>query len=170
MKCCMRILVVLDDPSEDGQQEAATYAAGLLAGQEAIEVHLLLVLPPTPSEFLEYSNLEEMDRQAVASAAHKGPHAQWRDTVIAEAHPTMARARQILAEAGVPAGSIHEHYDESTHSRHIAQHALDVAHERGCDTIAMTHKHLAWYQRWGYADPANELLRKVEGLTLWFVS
>lgn len=170
MKCCMRILVVLDDPAEHGEQQAATYAAGLLAGQEEIEVHLLLVLPPTPSEFLEYGSLDEMHHVAVANATHKGTHAQWRDAVMAEAHPTMARARQILEEAGVPTGSIHEHYDESTHSRYIAQHALDVAHEYGCDTIAMTHQHLAWYQRWGYADPASELLRKVEGLTLWFVS
>jgi nucleotide-binding universal stress UspA family protein len=166
----MRILVVLDDPSEHDQQEAVAYAAGLIAGQEQIEVHLLLVLPPTPSEFLEYGSLDEMKREAIANATHQGAHVQWLDTVVAQAHPTMARARQILEEAGVPTGSIHEHYDESTHSRHVAQHALDVARECGCDTIAMTHKHLAWYQRWGYADPASELLRKVQGLTLWFVS
>jgi nucleotide-binding universal stress UspA family protein len=166
----MRILVVPDDPVERGEQQAVTYAAGLLAGQEEIEVHLLLVLPPTPSEFLEYGSLDEMHHVAVANATHKGAHAQWRDAVMAEGQPTMARARQILEEAGVPTGSIHEHYDESTHSRHIAQHALDVAHEYDCDTIAMTHQHLSWYQRWAHADPASELLRKVEGLTLWFVS
>lgn len=170
MKCYMRILIVLDDPSGRDWQQAANYAAGLLAGQGGIEVHLLLVLPPTPSEFLEYGSLEEMNRIAVTSAAHEGSHARWRDAAIAEVHPAMVRARQLLEEAGVPSDAVYEHYRESAHSRHVAQHAVDVARECGCDTIAMTHSHLAWYQRWGNADPANELLRKVEGMTLWFVS
>lgn len=168
MRCYMRILVVLDEPSEHGEQQAATYAAGLLAGQQGIEVHLLLVLPPTPSEFVERGTWDEMNRGA--AAAHTGGHGQWLETAVAEAHPAMARARQLLEEAGVPSDGIHEHYQSSTYGRHVAQHALEVAHQYGCDTIALHHGHLAWHQRWLHANPGNELLKKAEGLALWFVS
>jgi len=142
----------------------------MLAGRPDIEVHPLLVLPPTPSEFLEFGSLDEMGREAVVNESRKGAHAQWLNTTIAEVHPIMARAGQLLEEAGVRAESIHEHYESSTHTRHVAQHALDIAHECGCDTIALNHGHLSWYQRWLHADPGNEVLRKAAGLTLWFVS
>lgn len=170
MNCSMRILVVLDEASVQDRERVVTYAAGLLGGRKGIEIHLLLVLPPTPPEFLEFGSLEAMDREAIAKAAHKGTHAQWLDATIAEVHPTMDRARQLMEEAGVPADSIHEHYEPSIESRHVAQHALDLAHACGCDTIALNHHHLAWYQRWLQADPEDVLLRKAGGLTLWLVS
>ena len=79
MNCSMRILVVLDEASVQDRERVVTYAAGLLGGRKGIEVHLLLVLPPTPVEFLEFGSLEAMDRQAIAKAAHKGTQAQWLD-------------------------------------------------------------------------------------------
>lgn len=169
MDCCMRILIVLDDPLDQDHERSVTYAAGLLGGREGIEVHLMLVLPPTPSEFLEFGSLDEQRRETAAHAAHQGAHAQWLDTAIAEAHPAMSRARRLLEEAGIPEEAIREHYEPSLHARHVAQHALEVAHQYACDTIALNHGHLAWYQRWLHADPGNQLLRKAEGLTLWFV-
>jgi nucleotide-binding universal stress UspA family protein len=170
MQCRMRTLIVLDDPSEQGCEPVVSYAAGLLAEREDADIHLLLVLPPTPSEFLEFGSVDELEGEAFAGASYHAGHRQWLDATMAEAHPTMARARELLEEAGIPADSIHEHYEQSMHSRHVAQHALELARSCGCDTIALNHSHLMWYQRWLHIDPGNELLRKADGMTLWFVS
>lgn len=166
----LRALILLDESPTDISDEAVDYAARVFADCPTSEFHLLIVLPPTPPEFLEFGSIEEMRQQRATTAAHPRAYTEWLNTAVTLAHPAVSRARGILERAGIRADCIHEHYETSVHTRHVAQHALDVAQRHGCDTIVLHRGHLPWHQRWFHPEPIGEFIRKAVNMTVWIVN
>ncbi len=162
----MKPLIVLDDRAPEACESAARCAARLVHGSPDAEVHLLIVLPPTPSEFLEFGSLEDMHAQQAALARHQGAHCQWMDTTFEAVRPVVARAREVLERSGIGSASISEHYEESVHTRQIAKDALEIAREIGCDVIVIGRALHSTRGHWMHTDPAEELVRHGDGITV----
>ena len=162
-----RFLIPVCESASCGK--AVAYAARVLACNDAIDIHLLVILPPTPSEFLEFIDIEEMHRQQEANAAGQGPYMQWMREAVAAARPTLVQAREVLTRAGIADSAIHDHYSHSVCAIDVAQHALDYAHRLTCETIVLCRSHQPWYRRLLHREDVDIAVHSGQGLTIWVV-
>ncbi len=164
-----RPMVVLDDRAPEAAEQSAGFAAKIVGASPVAEIHLLVVLPPTPSQFLEFGSLEDMHAQGVAMAHHRGPHQEWLDATLQAVHPVIDRARETLRRSGVEIASIHEHCRTSVHARQLAKEAIEAAREFGCDVVIIGRDSRSKLRHWVHADPADELVRLGDGVTVCVV-
>ncbi len=169
MKPARRVLIVVDESAAELTDRMVAYVAEILAHLSGVEVYLLAVLESTPPQFLEFCNIDDMQHAHANTTAGSGPYMEWMRESIAHAQPAVANARLALEKAGIPPTAIHEHYEASIHERRIAQHALDLAHGHGCDTLVISRPHLSWHRQLFEPDPARELLRKGDRIVIWVV-
>lgn len=134
-----RILMAVDD--SPASRRALDYVAESTAGRPDTYVHLVHVLPA------------------------KGGGEEGR----ASSHELLEGMRGRLISSGLSG----EHVDTGTLSA-PAESALidgliDLGTDQSCSTIVVGRNSLPWYRELFHAHPADQLVRKAQGFTVWVV-
>jgi len=137
-----RILLAVD--ASRASARAIEYVAAMVAGIDSPYLHLVHVLPP-----------------AAAGA---------------DAESEQAAARELLdsmKQQLVTAGLDPEHVDAGVLSlpsmTDFAEGLLDVARDQKCSTVVVGRTSLPWFREAFHHHPADELVKKAHGFTLWIV-
>jgi hypothetical protein len=81
----------------------------------------------------------------------------------------LARANTILRRCGLAGGANEAHYCYLVDGTRATQQILGLALARKCDTVVIGRKSLSWLGQLIHGDPAEELVRRCKGLTVWVV-
>lgn len=127
---------------DDSQASARSveYVSTMLAGTADRYVHLIHVLPPL----------------APASAD-------------AAARNLLGAMREQLMAAGMPGDQVDTGILAIPTMGELAEGLLDVARDQQCGTIVVGRNSLPWLREAFHHHPADELVKKAQGFTLWVV-
>lgn len=78
-------------------------------------------------------------------------------------------ANAILRRGGIARGAVESHYCYLVDGTHATQATLELARTQKCDTVVIGRKSLSWLGELIDGDPAEELVRRGKGLTIWVV-
>jgi len=140
-KASHRILMALDDSA--ASQATVEYAAQMVAGRPDHYVHLVHVLPPMPEA-------------SVGEAREKG-------RVI------MTGMKDRLHAAGLDDDHVDTGFLLVPPDTSMVEGLLDLARDQSCTTIAVGRSSLPWHRELLHHHPADELVKKAHGFTLWVV-
>lgn len=143
-----RILMAVDD--SPASEKALEYVARMVTGRPEHYVHLVHVLPPVAS----------------ASMGGEGPsEAAQRD----RARELLERMGARLREAGLADGHVDSGYLAVRSDTSMVEGLLDTARDQSCSTIVVGRSALPRVRELFHSHPADELVRKAQGFTLWIV-
>jgi len=131
--------ILLAVDESPASERAARYVGEMIGGHPEHYVHLVHVLPAT------HSASEE------------------------EARALLTALRQHFVSRGVKAGDIDEGILSVPSDASISDGILDIARDQECETIAVGRNALPWYKETFHHHPADELVKKAKGFTLWIV-
>lgn len=134
-----RILMAVDD--SPASRRALDYVAESTAGRPDTYVHLVHVLPGERDE----------------------------GEVRARSHALLEDMRRKLVSSGLK----DEHVDTGTLSAPaeaaLIDGLIDLGTDQTCSTIVVGRNSLPWYRELFHAHPADQLVRKAQGFTVWVV-
>jgi nucleotide-binding universal stress UspA family protein len=79
------------------------------------------------------------------------------------------RANAVLSQGGIARGAIEAHFCYLVDGTQATQQILKLARAQKCDTVVVGRKSLSWLGELIQGDPAEELVRRGNGLTIWVV-
>jgi K+-sensing histidine kinase KdpD len=136
--------LVAVDPSP-ASQKAVDYVARMLASHWQGMVQLVHVLTPDESEQPE------------------GGEARTR------ARKLMESLRQRMVEGGVGKDRVDLGFLAHDPQYSMVEGLIDLARDHSCDTIVVGRNSLPWYREAFHHHPADELVRRGGGFTVWIV-
>ena len=136
-----RILLAVD--SSEASKRALEYVTEMV-GWDAAEryLHLIHVLPPVPPN----SHGEED-----------------------QARELLTRMRRRACQAGLPADRVDVGLLYLRADLSLVEGLLQVARDQSCGTIIVGRSSLPWYRELFHHHPADELVHKAHGFTVWIV-
>ena len=136
-----RILLALD--GSDASEKEVEYVAEMVSKREDLFFHLAHVLPP--------STIAESEGAREAARA------------------TLERLRQRLCDGGVAPDRVDIGTLQGGTDPTLAVALLDLARDQECGTIVVGRNSLPWYRELVHHHPADELVRRSEGVAVWVV-
>ena len=143
-----RILMAVDD--SPASEKALEYVTRMVTGRPDHYVHLVHVLPPVASGSMGGAELEE-------AAQHD------------KARELLSRMSERLGQAGLGEGHVDSGYLAVRSDTSMVEGLLDTARDQSCSTIVVGRSALPRVRELFHSHPADELVRKAQGFTLWIV-
>jgi nucleotide-binding universal stress UspA family protein len=154
-----RLLIVVDE--SPATRKALQYVSQMAAGRPNVGVCLAHALPSPPPELVEFRGAEKARLRAYKS--------RWISADAKTEQRALERANAILRRGGLARGAIEAHYCYLVDGSRATQEILKLAQMRKCDTVVIGRKSLSWLGELIHGDPAEELVRKAKGFTIWVV-
>jgi nucleotide-binding universal stress UspA family protein len=157
-----RILLAIDATS--ASDKAVEYVARMVQGAAGHHVHVVHVIEPAPSHVME-----AIGPEGSAHGERTRASEHWDAQERAAARGLVTGVRERLLAAGVA----EDHVDSGTLSADqrcsLADGLLDLARDQECGTIVVGRNSLPWYRELAHRHPADELVHKAAGYTVWIV-
>jgi nucleotide-binding universal stress UspA family protein len=145
-----RILIAVDpSPASD---RVLGYVARLVVGHADQYLHLMHVLPP-----------------AMPGAGESGSRAKEDAEAKERARAMLETLRSRLVELGMNTGQIDTGFLTVGVDVSTVEAIIDAARDQQCGTIVVGRNSLPWYRELFHQHPADELVKKARGFTLWIV-
>ena len=154
-----KLLVVVDE--SPATKRALEYVARVASGHRDFRVCLAHALPSPPPALVELRGAEE-DRLR----AYKR---RWISVVKMAERRALDRANAVLRRGGIEEKTIEAHYCNLVDASRATGEILGLARLRKCDTVVIGRDSLSWLGELIHGDPAEELVRKGKGFTIWVV-
>jgi nucleotide-binding universal stress UspA family protein len=154
-----RLLIVVDE--SPATRKALQYVAQMVAGRPNVRVCLGHALPSPPSELVEFRGAEKSRLRAYKS--------RWMSADAKTEQRVLDRANAVLRQGGISRAAVEAHFCYLVDGSRATQEILKLAHMRKCDTVVIGRKSLSWLGELIHGDPAEELVRKAKGFTIWVV-
>ena len=154
-----KLLIVVDESL--ATRKALQYVAQMAAGRPNVRVCLGHALPSPPSELVEFRGAEKTRLRAYKS--------RWMSADAKTEQRVLDRANAVLRQGGIARAAVEAHFCYLVDGSRATQEILKLAHMRKCDTVVIGRKSLSWLGELIHGDPAEELVRKAKGFTIWIV-
>jgi nucleotide-binding universal stress UspA family protein len=154
-----KLLIVVDESA--ATQKALRYVAQMVAGRTNVGVCLAHSLVAQPRQLVEFRGEEKGRLRAYKS--------RWISSDDMTEQRTLARANAVLRQGGLDRGAIEAHFCFLIDGTQATQEILKLARARGCDTVVLGRKSLSWLGQLIHGDPAEDLVRRGKGFTIWIV-
>ena len=154
-----KLLVVVDE--SPATRKALQYVAQMAAGQPNYRVCLAHGLLAPPRQLVQLRGAEKGRIQAYRS--------RWITATEMTEQRALERANTILRQGGLAHGAIEAHYCYLVNANQATQEILKLARIRKCDTVVIGRTSLSWLGEVIHGDPAEELVRRGKGFTIWIV-
>ena len=163
-----KVLVAID--SEGESVATVDYVGRIAAGSDKLRLCLYTRIPVLPPELREHGGSEDPDREKELGIRLSEKAASWRAQEQAKARPVLEEAQRRLLMAGVSEDAIElqDSWDASM-GETLAEALIRVAHQSGCQTIAIGRPRLSGLQELIHHHTSDALLQSGKGLTLWVV-
>jgi signal recognition particle subunit SEC65 len=120
-----RLLLVIDE--SPGSKRAVAYTANILRRRRGFRIHLLHLLPPFPSELLEFGGAEDPRKEQKLGAELRRDQEEWVAAAKASAKPALEEAAKTLRKAGIADRNIDREFSYPTEPRDAARTVLEEA-------------------------------------------
>lgn len=154
-----KLLVVVDE--SPATKRTLVYVARIACRGRGFRVCLAHALPAPPPELVELRGTEE-DRLR----AYK---LRWISVVEMAERRALKHANAVLRRGGVADEAIEAHYCDLVDPSRATEEILRLARARKCDTVVIGRDSLSWLGELIHGDPAEELVRRGKGFTIWVV-
>ena len=154
-----KLLVVVDESR--AAKRALEYVAHMASQRRDFRICLAHALPSPPPELVEFRGAEKARLRAYKR--------RWISVVEMTEQRALDRANAVLHRGGLARGAIEAHYCYLVDGSRATQEILKLAQMRKCDTVVIGRKSLSWLGELIDGDPAEELVRKGKGFTIWVV-
>ena len=154
-----KLLVVVDE--SPATQKTLQYVAQMAARRSHFRVCLAHSLLAPPRQLVEFRGTEKGRLRACK--------ARWISSNDMTEQRILARANAFLLRRGLSSAAIEAHYCYLVDGTQATQQILRLARARKCDTVVIGRKSLSWPGRLINGDPADELVRRGKGFTIWVV-
>lgn len=154
-----KLLVVVDE--SPATKKALQYVAQMAAGRSHFRVCLAHSLLAPPRQLVEFRGAEKGRLRAYES--------RWISSDNMTEQRTLARANAVLLRGGLAGGAIEAHYCYLVDGTQATKQILRLARARKCDTVVIARKSLSWLGRLIQGDPAEELVRRGKGFSIWVI-
>jgi hypothetical protein len=154
-----KLLVVVDE--SPATAKALRYVAEMAAGRPNFRICLAHSLPPPPRQLTEIRGAEKGRLRAYRS--------RWISADDKTEQRALDRANEILMKGGIEARAIKAHYCYLVDGTRATRDILALALAQKCDTVVIGRRSLSWLGNLINTDPAEELVRRGKGFTIWVV-
>lgn len=154
-----KLLVVVDE--SPATKKALEYVARIVARRTNFQICLAHSVMAPPRELIEFRGPEKRRLRAYKS--------RWIAASQMTEQRTLERANAVLRRNGIARGAMEAHYCYLVDGTHATNAILDLARTQKCDTLVIGRKSLTWLRELIDEDPAEELVRRGKGLTIWVV-
>lgn len=154
-----KVLVVVDE--SPATERALEYVARVASRRRDFRICLAHALPSAPPELVELRGTEEARLRAYEH--------RWIAVVEMTEQRALDRANAILRRGGLAENAIEAHYCNLVDASLATEEILSLAKARNCDTVVIARESLSWLSELIHGDPAEELVRKGKGFTIWVV-
>jgi nucleotide-binding universal stress UspA family protein len=163
----MRLLVLVDTTGTSTR--VLQYISRILAGRPAVDIHLTLITPGLPPEFMETGGAEVRLRKEQIESDLQSAQRRWTDAAHEKAERVLGTAKANLQRAGVTAARISTCVSSPLDARTPVDEVLLLARDLGCGTVVVGHRAHKWFGRLRGGHLAEQLVRTAKGLTVWVV-
>jgi nucleotide-binding universal stress UspA family protein len=154
-----KLLVVVDE--SPATRKALQYVAQMAAGRTHFRICLAHSLLAPPRQLVEYRGAEKGRLRAYKF--------RWISAGDMTEQRALDRANAVLNQGGIARGAIEAHFCYLVDGTRATQEILKLARARKCDTVVIGRKSLSWLGELIDGDPAEELVRRGKGFTIWVV-
>jgi nucleotide-binding universal stress UspA family protein len=154
-----KLLVVVDE--SPATRKALEYVAQMVAGRDDFQICLAHSLVAQPPELVEFRGAERSRLSAYKD--------RWKLSDERTEHRVLKRANAILREGGIEGAAVEAHSCNLVDGTRATRAILELAREKKCDTIVVGRKSLSWLSELIDGNPAEELVNKGKGFTIWVV-
>jgi nucleotide-binding universal stress UspA family protein len=154
-----KLLVIVDESR--ATRRALEYVAQVASQRREFRVCLAHALPSPPPELVEFRGSEKGRLRAYKR--------RWISVVEMTEQRALDRANTVLRRGGVAEKAIEAHYCNLVDASRATEEILRLARLRKCDTVVIGRDSLSWLGELIHGDPAEELVRRGKGFTIWVV-
>jgi nucleotide-binding universal stress UspA family protein len=154
-----KLLIVVDE--SPATTKVLQYVARMAAGRANFRICLVHSLGSPPTQLVEFRGT---DKERVRSYKSR-----WNAKEATTEQRTLDDANAILHRSGITKARIEAHFCYLVDGIRASQEILKLARARKCDTVVIGRKSLSWLKELIDGDPAEELVRRGKGLTIWVV-
>ena len=162
-----RFLVAIDD--SESTSRALSYLGGLLGDREDVELRLLHLLPPLPTELLEHGGSSDWAEEECIEAAQEADQEKWVKKATAAAQPILDAARSALLQHGVPEAVIQTRCLETTPEDDRANMLIREARAMMCETIVVGRNSLPWLRELFHRHVGQKLGGEARGFSVLII-
>jgi nucleotide-binding universal stress UspA family protein len=162
-----KLLVVVDNSL--ASRRAVAYVAKLLGGRRGVRACLAHTLPSPPPELVEFGGASDPQGEERLDARLRARWQLWVSTTKKKLSGSLALAAAELRRAGFTRGQIEVHFCYPSDRRDTPEEILALARERRCHTVVVGRQALSWLRAHLQSNPADELVRRGKGFTVWVV-
>lgn len=162
-----RLLLVIDE--SPGSQRAVEYTGRMLRRRRGFRIHLLHLLPPLPTELLEFGGAEDPQKERALEQELRHDQQQWIASARKSAEPSAEKAASALHRAGISSRNVIREFSYPTEPRDAARTVLECAQEKKCHTVVVGHSAHSWFREVTGADLTEHILRHARGISVWVV-
>ena len=128
------------------------------------------VLPPLPTELLEFGGAENPEKEEKLGKELKGEQKRWLSVARRKARDVFRGAHMVLRRAGVPGSVMKTTTIYLPEGQDPVDKLLEMAAVHRCHTIVIGRHHVSRFQELFGGDLAEKLVRRVHGPTIWVTS
>jgi nucleotide-binding universal stress UspA family protein len=154
-----KLLVVVDE--SPATKRALEYVAQVASRRRDFQICLAHALPSPPPELVEFRGAEKTRLRAYKR--------RWISVVEMTEQRALDRANAVLRRGGIAEKTIEAHYCNLVDVSRATDEILELARLRRCDTMVTGRGSLSWLGELIHGDPAEELVHKGKGFTIWVV-
>ncbi len=162
-----KFLVVADE--SHASKHAVAYVAKMIGRRKGFRLCLAHVLPPLPSQLLEFRGAENPDEEKRLDAELKAKQRRFLAVAREAAEKVLAGAFSTLRKAGVPRSMIETRFFASVNDGGAALQILKIARAGRYRTVVVGRESVSWFRDLFHGDLAEELVRQGRGLTIWVI-
>ncbi len=162
------MLVVID--ASEASKRVLQYMGRILAGRQAVEIHLAYIASRLPPALLETGGAERPAREEQIEAVMRSGQRRWVAAADKKAERILLAASDTLRRARVPASQIHTCVSSPLDARTAADEVLLLARDFQCRTIVVGHRAHTWFRGLvGGSDLAEQLVRSANRFAVWVI-
>jgi len=162
------LFVVIDESG--ASRHTLQYVGALVGKRRGFRIVLGYVLPPLPTELLEFGGAENPEKEEKLSKELKGAQKRWSSGARRKARDVFANAYMVLRRARVPGSVVKTTTIYLPEGQDPVDKLLEVADLHRCHTIVTGRHPVSRFQEFFGGDLAEKLVRRIHGPAVWVTS
>ncbi len=162
------LFVVIDESV--ASRHTLQYVGALVGKRRGFRIVLGYVLPPLPTELLEFGGAENPENEKKLSKELKGEQKRWLSGARRKARDIFTSAHMVLRRARVPGSVVKTTTIYLPEGQDPVDKLLEVADLHRCHTIVIGRHPVSRFQEFFGGDPAEKLVRRIHGPAVWVTS
>lgn len=161
------ILVAVD--GSENADRAVAYVGRMLRHAPDSRITLLHVLQGLPPQYLEHGGSEHLEELQFKDEQLRRQIDQWVRSKRTTVYPVLARAQQMLEQAGISAERIETRLVDPTPHVPIERRILEEARAGEHYTIVVGRRGISMLEKLLFGSVTEGLLKGADGFTVWVV-